>query len=130
MFDINEVKDLVLKSPIKEIRGKFRFNLAIDNWNFGGKSETYGEQLYFLENFLKQEKPWAVFETEKGEELGQFVIEYKLFDGDPPDSPNKKELFFALPLGNNESMLLSLLIKEDWPYYNGGGKFSISLNLD
>ena len=128
MFDINEVKDLVSKSPIKEIRGRFRFNLPTDCWDFGNGAESYEEQFSILENFLKENKPWALFETEKGEELGKFFIEYDLFDGDPPEY-DKNIIFFALPLENDGSMLLSLLI-EEWPLCNSGGKFSISLNLE
>jgi hypothetical protein len=129
MFNANEVKDLVLKSPIKEIRGNFRFNLPSNDWDFGVGAETLTKQLDDLENFLKESKPWALFETEKGEGLGKFVIEYDMFDGDPPNYL-KSEYFFAVPLENGDSLLVSLQINAGWPYYEGGGKFSISLNLD
>ncbi len=128
-FDINAVKKLVSSSPIKEIRGRFRFNIPTDDWEFGQEEETYKEQFSVFENFLKEVQPWAVFETEKGEELGKFVIEYNLFDADPPEHEDK-EYFFSLPFENGESILLTLFIEEKWPYCNGGGKFSISLELE
>lgn len=126
-FDAEEVKKIVANHPIKEIRGVFRFNFPLSAWNFGDDIENITQRKSEVKKFFETQETWAVLMTENGDDLGKLIFKYEMF----AELPHYSDLYvlnFELKCGDIMTMVLS--VGKKFPYFEEGGKFSISLDLN
>ena len=95
-INIEGLRTLVEKHPLKQVRGRFRVSIRFEDWIFSADGEDTNKPSQAFADFLKKEKPLFTFLAEDNSFSFTFgVVSPEIFDGDGPNE--ESDMFFLLP---------------------------------